>query len=273
MFKICTDKIISFLVLGSFLGLMTPIAAQAQQHEALYDSQAEVEQTNANLEETEGGYEQSVEELRQAQADVKAMTRKNKEVAAHTAKEIQRLQTKQAANAKETGLLIGKTEVLNQEIKKNEHREASVRAKAEAVAEKLETARSQFQHSKENHLNAVKNLQQVHADHASLQAELKGIQAKLAAAKTKEKKSAQTLAAAKSKADKFEAYARPEAQRLDNMTQAALASAESNMQKAQMLLEKRKQQQQALEIKRQRLSEAKAKQKKALARVSSASSN
>lgn len=264
---------ISFLVLGSFLGLMTPLAAHAQQHEALYDSQAEVEQLNANLEETEGGYEQSVEELKQAQADVKNLTRKNKEVAAHTAKEIQRLQTKQAANAKETGILIGKAEVLDKEIKKNEREEATVRAKAEAVAQKLNTARNQFQHSKETHHNAVKSLKQVHAEHTALQAELKDIQKKLAAAKMTEKKSLQALAAAKSKADKFEAYARPEAQRLDSMTKAALASADANMQKAQMLLEKRKQQQQALENKRQRLSEAKAKQKKALARVSSMSSN
>ncbi len=273
MFKICTDKVISFLVLFSFTSLMTPIAAHAQQHEALYDSQAEVEQLSANLEETEGGYAQSVEELKQAQSDIKAMTRKNKEVAARTAKEIQRLQAKQAMNAKETGILLGKTEILNQEIKKNEHQAAVVRSKAEAVANKLETARSQFQHSKENHHNAVKTLKQVNADHVSLQAEMKSIQAKLAAAKATEKKSAQALAAAQSKADKFEAYARPEAQRLDNMTKAALASAEANMQKAQMLMQKRQQQQQALEIKRQRLSEAKAKQKKALARVGSLNSN
>jgi hypothetical protein len=75
---------------------------------------------DANLDEAKGGFNQSKDELQTARTDLKATTRKNKETAIRTSREIQRLQSEQAKNAKETGVLTGKIEVLNKEIKKNE---------------------------------------------------------------------------------------------------------------------------------------------------------
>nr|BFD67601.1 hypothetical protein HAGR004_26230 [Bdellovibrio sp. HAGR004] len=70
MYKKWTDKLISYFVLLSFAGAMAPMTAHATSDlDALYDSQAEVESIEANLDEAKGGFNQSKEELETAHKD------------------------------------------------------------------------------------------------------------------------------------------------------------------------------------------------------------
>lgn len=268
MYKKWTNNFVAALVMSSLMGGMAPSSAFAMINDEFIDSQSEVESAQANLDETENAYENTLQELGNAKSDRARLTRENIETAARIRKEIQQLEAKQKANVKQTARLSKEIESLEKEISKNEAAGAKARSKAQVVQAKLDSIRAEHEQTVERSRRHAREMRDANAALAQVQKELKNAQGELARSKNSERKSAQDLKKAQADLRKTETFAAKEMQRLDSLTKASLAKANEYERKADQAREKKSRQEEKLRQKRDRLSDAKEKQKKALARLS-----
>gem|GEM_PF-5522499 len=269
MYKKWTSNFVAALVMSSLVGGVAPSSALAMINDEFIDSQSEVESAQANLEETENVYEDTLQELGNAKSDRARLTRENVETAARIRKEIQQLETKQKSNVKQTARLTKEIENLEKEINKNEAAGTKARSKAQVVQAKLDSVRAEHEQTVERSRRNAQEMRDAKAALARVQKDLKNAQNELARSKSSERKSAQELKKAQGELRKTESIATKEMQRLDRLTKAAIAKTDEYERKAEQAREKKARQEEKLRQKRERLSDAKEKQKKALARLSS----
>jgi chromosome segregation ATPase len=258
---------VSKLVVLAFLAPSITLATAKT--DALYDSRAELESADVNLEEAQGGYDTGAEELALAKDNHASETAKNVEAAARIRQEIARLQKEQTANSKEAKSLAAKAQSLSKLTVKLEAEEKKTQKAADAAASKLEKARIAFDHSQGRKNLSAQALSDVRAKHAQGQQALKAKTKEVVAAKNAEQKSAAALKNAQVQFKKYQAQGRQEMQRLNKQLQVSLAKTAQNDKKAESFRQKKQQMEATVQAKRQRLSDAKAKERNSLARVSS----
>lgn len=269
MYKKWTSNFVAALVMSSLVGGLAPSSAFAFVNDEFTDSQSEVESAQANLEETENAYENTLQELGNAKTDRARLTRENIETAARIRKEIQQLEAKQKSNIKQTARLAKEIEKLENEINKNEAAGAKARSKAQVVQAKLDNIRAEHEQTADRSRRNTQEMRDAKAALAQVQKDLAKAQKDLTQSKKEERKSAQDLKKAQADLKKTETFATKEMKRLDHLTKAALAKASQYERKAEQVREKKARQEEKLKEKRERLSDAKEKQEKALARLSS----
>jgi chromosome segregation ATPase len=259
--------IVSNLVVLAFLA--PAISLASEKTDALYDSRAELESAEVNLDEAQGGYDTGAEELAAAKDNHSSETAKNVAAATRIRAEIARLQKEQTANSKQAKSLTEKAQSLSKLTVKLEAEEKKTQKAADQAAAKLEKARIAFDHSQDRKTLSAQALSDIKAKRAQGEQALKAKTKEAAAAKNAEQKSAAALKNAQAQFKKYQAQGRQEMQRLNKQLQVSLAKTAQNDKKAESFRQKKQQMEATLQAKRQRLSDAKAKERNSVARVSS----
>ncbi|MNL16690.1 hypothetical protein D3C87_1377420 [compost metagenome] len=258
---------VSKLVVLAFLA--PSISFASAKTDALYDSRAELESAEVNLDEAQGGYDTGADELALAKDNHAGETAKNIEAAARIRQEIARLQKETTANSKQAKSLSEKAKVLNKQTVKLEAEEKKTRKASDVAAAKLDKARIAFNNSQDRKSLTAQAVIDIKTMHAQAQQTLKAKIKEVAAAKNAEQKSAAALKNAQAQFIKFQAQGRQEMQRLNKQLQVSLAKTAQNDKKADAFRQKKQQMEATLKDKRQRLGDVKAKERNSLARVSS----
>lgn len=260
-------KWISSLVLIAFASTLAPSAGIAGNLDPLDDTAAELESAVANLEDTQAMYNTSVDELDSARTDHSSSKQKNIEQAARIRQEIARLNKELKANHNQAKNLSEKARQFNSQTSKIEADEKRTQKSADAAANQLDKARTAYNNSKDRKELSAQALKDLKAKWARTQQELKAKSRELTAAKNAEQKSAATLKNAQANFKKYQIQSVKEMERLHKQTQIALAKTASNERKTETLRARKQQLEEAVQQKRQRLSNARNSQ--GLSRVSS----
>ncbi|MFZ3231433.1 MAG: hypothetical protein WA160_14595 [Pseudobdellovibrio sp.] len=267
--KTYVPKILSiFLFTAAFGGY-----SHAQETDVSVDSQSEVESLKANLDDSQGGLELSTKELKQAKLDRTYKIKENNETAARIRKQIQYLSHQQITNTKETARLAGQIIQLNKDIKTNEANEVKALTQAEKVRIKLADIKKLHDQSVVRKDKSISDLKLTNAEIQKNQETLKLMQVELKSARSQEALAGSNLIKAEASLAKFKLFLESESIKIEKQTKQALAKADEYDKKTKLVVEHRTQMQERLKLKRQRLSDAKDKQKKAAARLASAATN
>ena len=233
------------------------------------DVQSEVESLKANLDDAEGGLATSRKELSQAKNDLVLKTNENIETVARLKKQIKKLNEQQVSNTAETAKLTASIVKLDNEIKKIEAIDNATKVKSEIITNKLLDVRA-------THDQTSMNSQKLNSDLKSSQTllrknelALKQRQNYLKIALNKEKALQLSLKKAELSLQKQKVIATAEDKKIDQQLKDIAAKTALLEKKIKLAVEKQAAIQERIKQKRQRLSDAKEKQKKAAVRLGS----